>query len=126
MHILAMSIFQCVGIAVCALLAFLLIAFAGLKLYFTLLHGRFELILFRRTQMRLSLASWYGVKVKPIAGHDPDPNLFSFDDWPINERPFYLSYRIGRCRPFIMIGMLEGPRFNAGKGKHPANPERKE
>lgn len=114
-----MHVFQWIGIAVCAAFAFISVAFVMLKLYFTLLHDRFGLIFFRPSQRRLSIASWSNAKIQPVGRDDPEPDKFGFDDWPINKRPFYLSYEIGRRRAFILIGMLDGPRYNVGKGLHP-------
>lgn len=118
-----MAIFQWIGIAVCAAIALISVAFVMLKLYFTMLHGRFGLILFSPSQRRISIASWHSTKLKPIGRDDPGPDMFGFDDWPVNRRPFYLSYEIGRRRVFILIGMLEGHRYNVGKGQHPTKPE---
>jgi predicted membrane-bound dolichyl-phosphate-mannose-protein mannosyltransferase len=117
-----MVIFQWIGIAVCAAFAFLSVAFMMLKLYFTLLHGRFGLIFFRPSQRRISIASWHSTKLKPNGLDDPEPDVFGFDDWPVNKRPFYLSYEIGRRRIFILTGMLEGLSLQCWQGEASHHP----
>jgi len=91
--------------------------FVVLLAYFRFVDRRFSAILFRRGERRLSLASWHSGRL--ISKHDPQPD-WQADDWPIGERPFYLSYRIGaEKRLFLMFGTMSGPRFGRVKGTHP-------
>jgi len=86
---------------------------AGLTvIYAALLHGRFHLIFFRKTDRRLSLASWYNARMM-------SDEHFGADDFPIAQRPFLLSYNIGKRRIFIMAGVMEDRRHSPIEGKHP-------
>lgn len=99
-----------VGVALTVAVAVTVVALG--YLYAILIHDRFGLIFFRKTQRRLSIASWYNAKLM-------NDEHFHADDWPVNERPFYLSYEIGERRLFVMAGILEPRRNMPISGKHP-------
>ena len=87
--------------------------FVGLVFaYFYLIAGRFQLILFRKTQRRLSLAAWHGAKLM-------SDEYFHADDFPITQRPLFASYRIGKRHLFFMAGLYEDRRHMPISGKHP-------
>lgn len=112
--------FYWIGVAVVAVAALAAVLFVLLWLYFTLLHQRFGAILFRKSQRRLSLASWHAsrlVRKGEQVGEGDDQ--WPADDWVINQRPFYLSYSLGKRRLFVMAGLLDGPRGSSILGKHP-------
>lgn len=101
------------GAAVLIVLTLGAIGLAGLVFYARLLHDRFELIFFRRGEQKLSIASWHSSTL------DRNGKTFKADDWPICDRPFYLSYRIGTKRYFILLGLLLKHRPSVIEGEHP-------
>lgn len=106
------------GAVVVALASIAAIGFALLWLWANLIHDRFSAIFFREGKRRISLASWHQSKIS-MRGEGP-----SLDDWPaddhvIGPRPFYLSYKIGKRRLFIMAGTLGLYRHSSIKGRHP-------
>lgn len=112
------SAFYWIGIVVVGLFVLASVLFVIGWLYANLLHGRFHLILFKRGVRRLSLASWHQTKVM-AKGKERSDDDWPADDFPINERPFFLSYNIHGRQFFIMLGWL-GPWRNVSiKGKHP-------
>lgn len=112
------SVFFWIGLSVSSLVGAAVIMFAAFYLFAKLIYKRFHWIPFRKTERRMSIASWHNTRLVGL-GQDPADERFEFDDWPIRERPFYLSYTFGKARAFIMLGVMEDPRWNAGKGKHP-------
>ena len=105
--------FYWLGVGVAATVAVLAVAALLLFLYAKLLHGRFNLIFFRKGQRRLSIASWYNAKLM-------NDEHFHADDFVIGERPFYLSYEFSPDRrAFVMLGTIGSSRSMAIKGKHP-------
>ena len=107
------NMFFWIGLVVTALVVLAALLIGLFCLYFTFCHNRFNVILFRHGERRLSIASWYRAKLM----NAPD---FTADDWPIGPRPFYLSYRFnGERRVFIMLGVLECHRHAPIKGEHP-------
>jgi hypothetical protein len=104
--------FYWIGVCATALAVLLVVGAVLFVAYATLLHGRFNLILFREGERRLSIASWHNAR---FARDD-----FEADDWPIGKRPFYLSYKLNdNRRLFIMCGTISGPRFGRVRGAHP-------
>lgn len=106
------DIFYWIGVVTVALLGFAATAVALIAAYVFLIHDRFNVIFFRKGQRRLSIASWHSSKLV-------DQDTFEVDDFLINERPLYVSYRFGRRRAFVMFGLLSDPRYRALWGKHP-------
>lgn len=104
--------FYWIGVAVVAVAALAAALYALAWMYFRGVHGRIGAILFRKGERRLSLTSWHPSRLL-------SDKHYTADDWPINERPFYLSYQIGRRRLFVMAGALEPMRSAAVRGKHP-------
>lgn len=107
--------FYWIGVGVVVTLGAIAILFVAVFLYASLLHGRFSLIFFRKGERRISIASWYNAKLM-------NNEHFNADDFPIAPRPFYLSYRYGNRRIFIMAGILEPHRHSfdrvpEGEGK---------
>lgn len=87
-------------------------------LYANLIHRRIELKMFRKTERRMSIASWHRTRVtypNDERGEDDWPA----DDFPINKRPFYFAYRVGGKRLFLMACILSDNRRDSIKGKHP-------
>lgn len=112
------SAFYWIGVVVVALLVLGALGYALLWFYFNLLHERFGAIFFRKSERRLSIASWHAAKLVRKDQPDRDDD-WRADDWPINERPFYLSYRVGERRYFVMAGWLGPHRNSPITGKHP-------
>lgn len=114
-------VFSAIGFAVVALVVLAAVLFVLAWVYFNLIEGRFGAILFRRSPRRLSLASWHQTRLVQ-KGESDDELLTDWpaDDFPIGERPFYLSYQVGKRRLFIMAGRLGEHRSAVIKGKHPA------
>jgi len=108
------QIFWWIGYVATAFIAICIVGFAMLWLWVNLIHERFGAILFRPTQRRLSVASWHQHKLVGLGDGD-----WKADDWPIAPRPFYLSYRFGKRRVFIMLGVMEQIRHSSIKGTHP-------
>lgn len=82
-------------------------------LYYALIHKRFNFILFRKGERRISIASWYKYMWQ-------GEMRAKADDWPVCERPFYASYRIGKRRLFILSGSIpDAPRSSVIEGTHP-------
>jgi hypothetical protein len=106
------QVFYWVGLATVIALAVASAGFALLFLYAKLIYRRFQLIPFRRGKRRLSLASWHSSRLTTAIHYDAD-------DFPIGLRPFYLSYRVGQTRYFIMLGTHGPSRFSPIQGKHP-------
>jgi len=109
-------VFYWIGVGVVLTIAALAIIIGLIWIYAWVIHRRFNAILFRKGQRRLSLASWYNSRLMG------NPN-FNADDWPIGERPFYLSYRIGSKRLFVLAGLMTGPRHAVITGQHPFQTE---
>ena len=114
-------VFTVIGQIVVALVVLALIAVTCLLIWGRLIHERFHWVPFRKGARRLSVASWHNSRIVVKKSQAVDDGLFSFDDWPVNERPFYLSYQFGRKqrRVFVLFGIMEPPRRSVGKGKHP-------
>lgn len=113
------EVFWWIGAVVSAVAVFVMLAAVLLLIWGRLIHDRFHAILFRKTERRMSVASWQGSRV--VSRHGPDDGMSGFDDWPVNERPLYLSYRFSKKRRlFFLAGIMTGPRSSVGKGKHPA------
>lgn len=106
------AVFYWIGIVVVGLAATVAILGALLWLYLTIFHGRFEAILFRKGERRISIASWYNAKLM-------NDEYWCADDWPVCERPFHLSYRLGERRLFLLLGTLGPHRHSVIKGMHP-------
>lgn len=104
--------FYWIGVGVTLTLAVAAIGAALIVLYAWLIRDRFGAILFRKSQRRLSLASWYNAKLLSDVE-------WMADDMPIGERPLYLSYRVGERRLFILIGTLGRYRHAPIRGRHP-------
>lgn len=82
-------------------------------LYARFLHGRFGTIFFRRTERRISIASWYSSRLM-------SDEHYCADDWPIAQRPFYLSYELpSQRRLFVLVGILSPRRDMPIRGQHP-------
>lgn len=109
-----MSVYEIIGYIVVILAGAAAGLFVLVCLYANLIHRRFEVIFFRKTQRRLSLAGWHHTALSKTP-----PDEWPASDWPINERPFYASYRAFGRRFFIMAGSLGDHRFNSIKGEHP-------
>lgn len=114
-----MTIFHIIGFVATCLAVLAALAGVCLFLWAKLIYQRFHWIPFRKGQRRLSLASWHNTRIMQMGNEDPDPAVFTFDDWPIGPRPFYLSYRFGDRRFFVMLGIMGSVRNTIGKGKHP-------
>lgn len=110
--------FHWIGIAVTAIAGICLALFIILRAYFSLIHGRFGAILFRKSPRRLSIASWHRTRLVGLS-NDPEDTHHNADDWVVNERPFYLSYEVLGIRLFILAGTLKGPRYSSIRGEHP-------
>lgn len=106
------AIFYWVGVFTIGVLCTVGGAAALFSGYAFLIHDRFNCIFFRAGERRLSIASWYSAKLM-------NDELWKADDFPIGRRPFYLSYRIGEQRLFLMLGIHEGCRHMPIQGKHP-------
>lgn len=111
-------VLACIGAIVVTLAAALFIAWVIAFLYFRLIHSRFNVIFFKRGVRRLSIASWHPSRLT-YNGDVRGDTEWPADDHVINERPFYLSYRIGRRRYFVMMGHIGDIRSNVIKGTHP-------
>lgn len=108
------SAFYWIGVGVVGLLVIAAVLIGLIWIYANLIHGRFELKLFRKTQRRLSIAAWHQSRLSCRADDE-----WPADDFPVNERPFYLSYLVGGKRLFLMACVLSDNRWNSIKGKHP-------
>lgn len=96
-----------VGAALCVALLF--------SAYVMFIHGRFEIIFFRKTKRRMSIAAWHNARLM----NNP---TFKADDFPIADRPFFLSYSVGNRRVFLMLGILDARRDSPISGEHPEYP----
>jgi len=114
-----MTLFHVIGLVTTVLAGLAAIAAVILYLFYKLLYKRFHWIPCRKTERSISLASWHNTRVMQMGNQDPDPAVFTFDDWPIRQRPFFVSYTFGKHRAFMMFGVMDGPRWTVGKGKHP-------
>jgi len=114
------DVYYWIGVGVVFTLLTLTAIGALLWLYANLIHRRFGLIFFARRPRRLSIASWYAAKVMPMGGPERDDD-WNADDFPINERPFLLTYRVGDRSYFVMAGHLAPRRHMPIEGKHPCN-----
>ena len=94
-------------------------AIALVFLWANLIHDRFSAIFFRKTQRRISLASWHRTRLLMKGGGEPPADEWPADDHVIGPHPFYLSYRIGKRRLFIMAGTLGEWRNSSIRGTHP-------
>jgi len=111
------EVFRWIGIVTIGAILTGALMFASLWLYANLIYQRFGAILFRKSERRLSLASWHATKLMRKGEQSDDD--WPADDFPINERPFYLSYQIGQRRFFMMLGWLGPHRSAPIKGRHP-------
>lgn len=109
------SLFYWIGVVACGALAVCIAGYVVLLAYFRLIYRRFSAILFRKSRRRLSIASWHSSRIMRQDGE----NDHYADDWVVNERPLYVSCRIGDRRLFILAGTLKGPRSSVLKGDHP-------
>lgn len=112
------DIYHWIGVGVVFTLAAIAVIAALFSLYLNLIHGRFGLIFFARRPRRLSIASWHHGRISrkdEASGNDDWPA----DDFPINERPFLLTYRVGKRSYFVMAGHLAPYRNRPIKGTHP-------
>lgn len=112
-----MTLFHVIGLVVTSLVGLAAILALAFYLWAKLIYQRIQWIPFRKTMRRMSIASWHESRL--LWRDEPDDGLFDFDDFPINERPFFVSYTIGTRRYFVMLGYIVGPRSSIGKGKHP-------
>lgn len=112
------DVFHWIGVAAVATVAIAVVGAGLFWLYANFLHGRFSTILFRKGQRRLSIASWHQSRLL-MRGGDSQPNEWQADDWPVNERPLYLSFRVGNRRLFILAGLLSNVRDSVIRGAHP-------
>ena len=108
--------FYWIGVVVVGGLAVLAVIAAALWIYYNLLSNRFNAILFRTSERRLSIASWHATRL--VRKEQPEEG-WPADDWPINKRPFYLSCRVGNRRLFLLAGLISGPRDRVIRGEHP-------
>lgn len=113
------AVFWWIGVVVFALTALAVLGFAILWLWANLIHKRFNAIFFRETQRRISLASWHRTRLSMRGGEAPPEDEWPADDHVVGPRPFYLSYKIGQRRIFIMFGTLGLYRHSSIKGRHP-------
>ncbi len=113
-----MTLFHVIGLVITSLVALAVIAAVFFYLYVKLIYKRFSWIPFCKTARRMSIASWHATRLLP-RNRARDDGLFDFDDFPINERPFFVSCTVGKRRYFVMLGFIVGPRSSVGKGKHP-------
>lgn len=112
------GVFYWIGVAVVVAAAVAAVCLVAAWLYAVLIHRRFGLIFFRKSQRRLSIASWHQSRIIQKSQADIEVD-WPADDWPICERPFYLSYEAGKRRYFVMAGWLEPMRADSIKGKRP-------
>ena len=106
------TIFYLIGVSTVAGLALLAALYILIWIWYTFIDGKFGFILFTKTHRRLSIACWNNSKLM-------NDKYFSADDFPIQERPLYLSYEIGKRRLFFIAGILEAGRDMPIKGIHP-------
>ena len=107
------SPFYWIGVGVSLTIAAAIVIGGLLLIYAHLIHGRFNFILFRKGERRLSIASWCNARLM----NDED---FTADDFPICERPFYASYRFGKRRFFLLAGTHnQMSRHAVLRGEHP-------
>lgn len=107
-----------IGVGVVFTIAPATIIFALAFAYARLIHRRFGLIFFQRRPRRLSIASWHQSKIVQLSGAPRDDDWLA-DDFPVNERPFLLTCRVGGRRYFVMAGYLGPHRLAPIKGIHP-------
>lgn len=107
--------FYWIGVGVVSTLAVAATIIALFMLYAWAIHDRFGLIFFRKTERRLSIASWHRAKLLT-------DEHFAADDFPVNERPFCLTYKVGQRRLFILAGFLSPHRHMPIKGTPPPTP----
>lgn len=114
--IIAWPGFQWFGLVIAGIIVGMAALLGLLIAYYRLVHRRFGFILFRKGPRRLSIASWNNARLLSRGQETP----WRADDWPVCERPFYASCRIGNRRLFILAGTIpDSPRFNAVEGVHP-------
>ncbi len=106
------DVFYWIGIAVSVIVILAIGISVLLFAYVHLIHDRFRWIPFRKTPRRLSIASWHQSKLV-------SDEHFKADDWVISPRFFYLDYKLGTRRWFIMTGLLDPMRYAQISGKHP-------
>lgn len=112
--------FHWIGVTVVVVAALLVLLFVVLRAYFWLIHDRFGAILFRKSQRRLSIASWHQSRLIRKGESEAEQMAdWLADDWVVNERPLYLSYQLGKRRLFILAGLIDGPRFSSIRGHYP-------
>jgi hypothetical protein len=104
--------FYWIGVGVVATVAVAAILVALLYAYMLFISGRFQFILFRKTERRMSLTAWYNAKLM-------NDEHYHADDFPISQRPLFASYRVGKRQLFFMTGFLEDRRHMPISGKHP-------
>lgn len=106
------------AISLCAA-ALAFFAFVIVFLWANFIHNRFSAIFFRKTLRRISLASWHQTRLVMKGGEAPPADDWPADDHVIGPHPFYLSYRVGKRRLFIMAGTLGEWRNSSIRGMHP-------
>ena len=107
-----------VGCAVVGIMAIAFVVGSAIWLWANFIHERFSLIFFRESRRRLSLASWHETVLCRTDG-TVDEDHWPADDHIIGPHPFYLSYRIGKRRIFMMAGTVQDRRHNSIKGQKP-------
>lgn len=112
------SFFTIVGYVTVGGITIFLILLSTLWFWVNLIHGRFNLIFFRKSKRRLSIASWHESVLLDLDGNF-DENSWLADDHVIGPNPFFISYQIGNRRLFLMAGTLHDWRGSNIKGKHP-------
>jgi hypothetical protein len=114
-----MTLFHVIGLVVSTFLVVVVVALILIWTFYRFLDGRFGAMFFRKTARKLSIVSWHQTRTMQMGNKDCDPNVYTFDDFPICSRPGMIHYRIGQRRYFIMVGFYKPMRFNVGKGKRP-------
>jgi hypothetical protein len=106
------EVYYWIGVGVVTTVSVAAILVALLYAYMYLINGRFQFIIFSKTERRMSLAAWYNAKLM-------SDEHYHADDFPISERPLFVSYRVGKRQLFFMTGFLEERRHMPISGKHP-------
>lgn len=111
-----MDPFHWIGLIITCLAGACLALFIILRAYFWLIHDRFSAIFFKPSKRRISIASWHHTR---LATCENDRSNWPADDHVVGPRPFYLSYRVGKKRFFILAGTLGEWRDRSIRGDHP-------
>ena len=109
------AVFYWIGVGVVSTVLVVALLAAAFIMYAWLLHGRFQLIFFRKTERRLSLAAWYSSRLMSDAGYNAD-------DFPIGKRPLLIAYRVRGRHLFLMLGIFGERRHMPIFGQHPEYP----